>query len=65
MFKSITHTLRGVSDAYLFGYFGTGKGEGLPLDPATLQPAQTGIRIDPRQFIFKAPKGFEGETYNR
>ncbi len=35
MFKSITHTLRGVSDAYLFGYFGTGKGEGLPLDAAT------------------------------
>jgi leucyl aminopeptidase len=35
MFKSISLSKRGTSDAYLFGYFGNGKGEGQPLDPVT------------------------------
>ncbi|MCX5690139.1 MAG: leucyl aminopeptidase family protein [Planctomycetota bacterium] len=35
MFNTISHTTRGTSDAYLFGYFGNGKGEGQPLDAVT------------------------------
>ncbi len=35
MFNTISFSTRGTSDSYLFGYFGSGKGEAQPLDAAT------------------------------